>query len=66
MNKFDDYDNLNNNDNGGYMDYYDTSQNYTESRGQEAINGMLGLLCFSLILPLGISYRNIHDECETH
>lgn len=51
MNKFDDYDNLNNNDNdnGGYMDYYDTSHNYTDTRGQRAINGIFGFLCFTLI-----------------
>lgn len=49
MNKFDNYDNFNNNDNDGYMDYYDTSHNNTESRGQEAINGIFGFMCFSLI-----------------
>ena len=35
MNKFDDYDNFNNNDNEGFMDYYDTSHNNTDTRGQE-------------------------------
>jgi len=39
---------FNNDNNEGYMNYYDTGHNYTETRNQEELS-VFGFMCFTLI-----------------